>query len=80
MREAGSGPASPVLLLGLRGWHRPMRTFQVLEHTGEGGILAHEATAEEVFAEAARGMFSLLVDLDSVKDREVRAVEAEAPT
>jgi SHS2 domain-containing protein len=40
--------------------------FEVIEHTADAGIIARGATLGEAFAEAARGMYSLMVDLESV--------------
>ena len=54
-----------------------MGSFEIIEHTGDIGVLARGVTVAEVFGEAARGMFSFMVDLDSVVPREVRRVEAE---
>ena len=54
-----------------------MGCFQILEHTGEIGILARGSTPHETFGQAARGMFSIMVELDAVEEREVRQVEAE---
>ena len=54
-----------------------MGSFQILEHTGEIGILAHGDTPAQVFCQAARGMFSVMVALEAVEEREVRHVEAE---
>lgn len=56
--------------------------FEVIEHTADAGIVARGATMGEAFAEAARGMYSLMVDLESVKpaqrrEFEVREVDAE---
>ena len=56
-----------------------MGSFQILEHTSEIGILAHGRTPTQVFSQAARGMFSFMVELDAVEEREVRGVEAEGP-
>lgn len=50
--------------------------FEVLDHTAEVGIRAWGRDLREAFAEAARGMFALMVDLDAVEEREARRVEA----
>ena len=54
-----------------------MGSFQILEHTGEIGILAHGATPSEAFNQAAKGMFSFMVDLEAVEESGARAVEVE---
>jgi SHS2 domain-containing protein len=41
--------------------------FEVIEHTADAGIVAKGATRGEAFAEAARGMYSLMVDLEAVR-------------
>ncbi len=51
--------------------------FEILEHTADAGVRGSGTTLEEAFAEAARGMFSLMVDLEAVRPaRDVR-VELE---
>jgi SHS2 domain-containing protein len=52
--------------------------FEVFDHTADVGIVARGDTLAEAFANAARGMFSLMVDLDRVAEREERSVEVEA--
>ena len=53
--------------------------FEVLEHTADAGIVAHGATWEELFANAALGMFSLMADLDGVRQTQERRIEVRAP-
>ena len=53
-----------------------MGSFQILDHTGEIGILAQGLTRAEAFGEAAKGMFSFMVSLDAIEERDVRRVEA----
>ncbi|TLZ54859.1 MAG: archease [Methanobacteriota archaeon] len=43
--------------------------FEELDHTADVGIRAYGATLEELFENAAAGMSSLIVDLESVKPR-----------
>ena len=43
--------------------------FEELDHTADVGIRAYGASLEELFENAALGMFSLIVDLESVKPR-----------
>lgn len=56
-----------------------MGTFEVIEHTADIGIVARGATLAEVFAVAAEGMLSLMVDPGTVENRAwmEREVEAE---
>jgi SHS2 domain-containing protein len=52
--------------------------FETFDHTADIGVVARGATLAEAFANAARAMFSLMVDLDRVEQREERRVEVEA--
>ena len=51
--------------------------YEPLEHTGEAGVVAHGATLAEAFANAAEGMYALIVELDGVEEREMRQVALE---
>jgi SHS2 domain-containing protein len=54
-------------------------TYEVFEHTADLGLNIRAASAAELFAEAGRGLFSLLVvDLASVRPLIERAVELVA--
>ena len=77
-RRTRAGGASVAALASAILTLRGMGSFEILEHTGEIGILARGRTPSEVFAEAARGMFSFIVDLGAVEERDVRRVEVEA--
>jgi len=52
--------------------------FETFDHTADIGIVARGATLGEAFANAAKAMFSLMVDLDRVERRRERRIEAEA--
>ena len=54
-----------------------MGSFEILEYTGEIGVLARGGTKAEAFGEAAKAMFSFMVSLEAIDGREVRRVEAE---
>src|SRR5271157_5025968 len=43
-----------------------MLPFRILEHTADVGFEAFGRTKEEVFANAGRALYSLMVDLDSI--------------
>ena len=45
----------------------PVKRFEELDHTADVGIRAYGRTLDELFANAAAGMFSLITDLDAVK-------------
>ena len=51
--------------------------YEPFEHTAEAGIIAHGATLADAFANAAEGMYALMLDLDTVNEREERAVALE---
>jgi SHS2 domain-containing protein len=57
---------------------REQPLFETFDHTADVGIIARGATLGEAFANAAKAMFSLMVDLDRVEPREERRVEATA--
>ena len=52
--------------------------FEILEHTADVGIVVHGADLPELFANAGLGMFTLMADLEGVREREERAIEVEA--
>ena len=60
----------------------PVR-YEEIEHTADVGIRAYGSTLDELFANAAEGMFSLVADLGSVKavgEIEVRLEAEDLPT
>ena len=54
-----------------------MEPFRVLEHTADVGFEAFGRTREEVFANAARALMNIVVDLDSVNPAAAVPVQAE---
>jgi SHS2 domain-containing protein len=44
-----------------------VRRFEELDHTADVGIRAYGHTLDELFMNAARGMFSLITDMETVK-------------
>ena len=54
--------------------------YEPLDHTSEAGIIAHGKTLAEAFANAAEGMYALMLDLDGVQEREERTVEVNGET
>ena len=54
-----------------------MTRYEVLAHTADTGIVAYGSTPEEVFENAAFGMFDLTVDLAAAAASEERRIEAE---
>ncbi|MDD5094825.1 MAG: archease [Dehalococcoidia bacterium] len=56
-----------------------MPRFEIIDHTADIGIIAYGQSVEEVFLNAAYGMFSLVADLDKVREKSSREIVAEAP-
>jgi len=54
-----------------------MQPFRTLEHTADVGFEAFGATREEVFANAARALMHLIVDLDTITPREEVSVQVK---
>lgn len=52
--------------------------FEYREHTGEAWIVGTGKTLEEAFAEGAKGLFNLMVDISKVKPRQPVEVEVRA--
>ena len=55
-----------------------VKDFEVLEHTADVGIRAYGADIMEAFANAARGLFSLITELDDIEEVEEREIELTA--
>ena len=52
-----------------------MKRFQLIEHTADIGLIAYGRSLAEAFANAAYGMFSIMAELDEVREAESRRVE-----
>lgn len=55
------------------------KEFDILDHTADVGIIAYGASLNQAFANAARGLFSLITDLDDVEEALSRDIEVTAP-
>jgi len=55
------------------------KDFEPIEHTADIGIVAHGKDMSEAFANAARGMFSVITRLSSIKESLSRRVMVKAP-
>ena len=55
----------------------PHPPFEILEHTADVGIVAHGSSLAELFANAAAGMFTVMADLEGVRQTEERQIEVE---
>jgi SHS2 domain-containing protein len=54
------------------------KRFQIIEHTADAGIRAYGKTKEEMFKNAALGMFSIMANLKNIKLQESIDLEVEA--
>ena len=55
-----------------------MRRFRLIEHTADTGLVAYGKSLAEAFANAAYGLFSLIVEPNKVKEKESRKVTVQA--
>ncbi len=55
------------------------KEFEIVNHTADVGIIAYGADMNEVFANAAKGLFSLITELDDVEEVVHRDIEITAP-
>ncbi len=55
------------------------KEFEILNHTADAGIIAYGASMNEAFANAAKGLFSLITELDDVEEAIYRDIELTAP-
>ncbi|MFQ5874878.1 MAG: archease [Dehalococcoidia bacterium] len=55
-----------------------MEGFRVIEHTADVGIVAHGRDLREAYVNAARGLFSIIVDSGEIAEDTCRRVEATA--
>jgi SHS2 domain-containing protein len=55
-----------------------MQPFRILEHTADIGFEAFGATRKEVFANAARALTHLMVDLEAIEPQGKTPLRAEA--
>ena len=51
------------------------KKYRYIDHTADQGLIAYGDTLAEAFANAASGMFSIVADLDTVREVESRHVE-----
>ena len=54
------------------------KDFEILNHTADVGIIAYGADMKQAFANAARGLFSLITELDDVDEVLHRDIELTA--
>jgi SHS2 domain-containing protein len=56
-----------------------MKKFELIDHTADTGLQAYGETLAEAFANAALGMFSIIAELENVREKESRRVEVNEP-
>jgi len=54
------------------------KEFEILNHTADVGIIAYGSNMNEAFANVAKGMFSLITELEDVEEIEHRDTELTA--
>ena len=54
------------------------KDFETIDHTADVGIVAYGADIRQAFANAARGLFSLITELDDVEEVTSRDIELTA--
>lgn len=54
------------------------KPFEIIDHTADIGIVAYGSDIKELFANAALGLFSLMLDLDTIGETMERALELSA--
>lgn len=55
-----------------------MEPFEVIDISGDAGIRAYGSNVEELFSNAAFGMYSLITDLKGVEERREISIETES--
>ncbi|MFC2005324.1 archease [Chloroflexota bacterium] len=55
------------------------KEFEILNHTADVGIIAYGSDMKEAFANAAKGLFSLITELGDVEEIEHRDIELTVP-
>jgi SHS2 domain-containing protein len=55
------------------------KDFEFIDHTADIGILAYGADMKQVFAHTARGLFSIITELDNVTATEKYDIQVTAP-
>ena len=55
-----------------------MKRFQLIEHTADTGLVAYGSSLAEAFANAAYGLFSIMAELNRVREVESHPVAVSA--
>ena len=57
---------------------RLLKRFELIEHTADTGLIAYGSNLAEAFANAAYGLFSIITELNKVREVESRPVVVSA--
>lgn len=57
-----------------------MKKFKIIEHTADVGIEAYGRNLNELFANAAYGMFSIITNLDKIGEKKIVKIEISQST
>jgi SHS2 domain-containing protein len=57
---------------------KTVKPFEVINHTADIGIVVYGADIKQLFANAAFGLFSLMADLENLKEDTKRQIELSA--
>ena len=55
-----------------------MKRYKLIEHTADAGLIAYGSSLAEAFGNAAYGMFSIIAELDRVRETETRRFEVSS--
>ena len=55
-----------------------MKRYKLIEHTADTGLIAYGNSLAEAFGNAAYGMFSIIAELDRVRENETRRLEVNS--
>ncbi len=55
-----------------------MKRFQLIEHTADTGLIAYGTNLAEAFASAAYGLFSIITELNRVREAQSRPLTVSA--
>ena len=54
------------------------KDFEIVNHTADVGIIAYGADVKQAFANASKGLFSLITELDDIREVLYRDIEVTA--
>lgn len=57
-----------------------MRGFELIDHTADTGLKAYGRDLKELFQNAARGMFEIIADVETIGSGAETSIEVAAPT